>query len=276
MRKLAIALTVLAAAALAPAPAAAQASPCHAFVQKNPYVRVIRAGVKRANQPRQVAIRFVGHATFRIRTPDGVVIATDYAGRAGPGPVPDVVTMNHAHHTHYTTSPDSRIDHVLRGWNPAGDGPAKHDLTVRDVRIRNVPTDIRGPGNSVEPDGNSIFVFEVADLCIVHLGHLHHELSDRDRALVGRVDVVFAPVDGIYTLSLAEMTDVLEGLRASLVLPMHVFSGRSLRRFLAGTRETFTVRMAETSPITVSRRSLPREPTILVPKRMARSSDPSR
>jgi hypothetical protein len=26
------------------------------------------------------------------------------------------------------------------------------------------------------PDGNSVFIFEVAGLCIGHLGHLHHEL----------------------------------------------------------------------------------------------------
>jgi L-ascorbate metabolism protein UlaG (beta-lactamase superfamily) len=269
MRTLAIALIVLAAAALAPGPGTVQASPCHAFVQTNPDVRLIRAGLQRANAGSEVAIRFVGHSTFRIRTPGDVIIATDYAGNAGAGPVPDVVTMNHAHHTHYTRSPNPKIDHVLRGWNPTGEGPAKHDLTVGDVRIRNVPTNIRGIGNTVEPDGNSIFVFESADLCIAHLGHLHHKLTDRDRALLGRVDVVFAPVDGIYTLNLSEMTDVLTRLGASLVLPMHVFSGRSLRRFLAGARSAFNVRMAAESPITVSRRTLPREPTILVPKRLA-------
>mgnify|MGYP000550658777 CR=1 FL=1 len=269
MRRFATGLIVLLVAALAPVPAAAQASPCHAFVQTNPDVRVVRAGRKTAAARREVVIRFVGHATYRLRTPEGVVIATDYAGNAGPGPAPDVVTMNHAHHTHYTTSPDPQIDHVLRGWNPKGDGPAEHDLTVADVRIRNVPTNIRGPGNSVEPDGNSIFVFEVADLCIAHLGHLHHALTDRDRALLGRVDVVFAPVDGVYTLKLSEMTDVLTRLRASLVLPMHIFSGQSLRRFLAGARTSFNVRMAAESPMTVSRRTLPREPTILVPKGLA-------
>ena len=44
---------------------------------------------------------------------------------------------------------------------------------VDDVYIRNVPTDIRN-GGAMEADGNSIFIFEVAGLCIGHLGHLHH------------------------------------------------------------------------------------------------------
>ena len=34
--------------------------------------------------------------------------------------VPDVVTMNHAHGTHWTADPDPRIPHVLQGWGPNG------------------------------------------------------------------------------------------------------------------------------------------------------------
>jgi L-ascorbate metabolism protein UlaG (beta-lactamase superfamily) len=200
-----------------------------------------------------------------VETPRGVVIATDYAGNAGAGPVPDVVTMNHAHHTHYTNNPDPRIDHVLRGWNPQG-GPAKHDLEVGDVKIRNVPTDIRRWDQIVEKDGNSIFIFEVADLCIGHLGHLHHELSDQDLALIGRLDVVMVPVDGGFTMAIENMITVLRDLRASLVIPMHFFGGASLRRFLNDIRGDFAVRRATESPIQVSLETLPREPTVLVPK----------
>ena len=262
---------VLAWIALALAPQSAAASQCLAFVRDVPTTMpaVTPASLQRAQGRREVAIAFVGHATFRIRSPDGVVIATDYAGNAGPGPVPDVVTMNHAHRTHYTPNPDPRIDHVLRGWNPDG-GAADHDLEVGDVRIRNVPTDIRGAGGTVETHGNSIFVFEVADLCIGHLGHLHHKLTRADRALLGRLDVVFVPVDGSYTLRLPAMIDVVENLRASLVIPMHVFGGASLRSFLAGVRDSFQVRAAGDSPIRVSRENLPRQPTVLLPRALAK------
>ena len=55
--------------------------------------------------------------------------------------------------------------------------------------VRNVTTDIRGgfSGSRIE-DNNSIFVFEVAGLCIGHLGHLHHEPSDETYAAIGRLD----------------------------------------------------------------------------------------
>jgi L-ascorbate metabolism protein UlaG (beta-lactamase superfamily) len=201
-----------------------------------------------------------------LRTPEGVIIETDYAGRFGTGEAPTVVTMNHAHETHFTNFPDPAIKHVLRGWNPEG-GPAEHDLTVGDVHIRNVSTDIRRWGGHVEPHGNSIFIFEVADLCIGHLGHLHQRLSAEQRALVGRLDIVFAPVDGTYTLDLASMIKVLKNLRASLVIPMHFFAGESLRAFIAGMRDDFDVRVSTDATIDISLESLPKQPTVLVLQR---------
>jgi len=99
---------------------------------------------------------------------------TDFTGFIGSANlIPDVVTMNHAHETHWTAFPDPAIPHVLRGWGEYGVG-ADHHLDLGGLVVRNVPTDIRS-GGGVEANGNSIFVFEAEGLCIAHLGHLHHE-----------------------------------------------------------------------------------------------------
>jgi hypothetical protein len=64
--------------------------------------------------------------------------------------------------------------------------PAEHRLDLGDMLVRNVTTDTRGPfGEGAQRDGNSIFIFEAAGLCIGHLGHLHQIPSRticRDRA----------------------------------------------------------------------------------------------
>ena len=264
MRRIAMLVLLAVFAFLSPGAGVAVASKCLAFVDAP--ARVMPASLRLAQAAETVEILYVGHSTFRLRTPAGVVIATDYAGYAGPGPVPTVVTMNHAHETHYTDHPDPAIAHVLRGWNPAGDGPAMHDLLVGDAYIRNVPSDIRRWGAAaVEPAGNSIFIFEVADLCIGHLGHLHQTLSPEQRALIGRLDVVFAPVDGSYTLDIASMIEVLNDLKASIVIPMHFFGTGSLRHFLAGMSEAFEIAFAPGEVIEVSIESLPDRPTVLVP-----------
>jgi len=114
------------------------------------------------------------------------------------------------------------LKHEIHCWrNPEG-GPAQHDLTVGDVRIRNVTTDIRGGMMGRQPDGNSIFIFDVAGLCIGHLGHLHHELDPGHLAMIGRLDIVLVPVDGGYTMAQKNMLEVLKALKARVVIPMHV------------------------------------------------------
>lgn len=242
-------------------PTVAEASKCVAYVDKRP--RAVLVSDTPVQAVGEVEVTYVGHSTFRMKTPAGVVIATDYAGYAGPGALPNVVTMNHAHETHFTAFPDPEIDHVLRGWNPNG-GPAEHKLTVADVLIRNIPTDIRNWSGAVERDGNSIFVFEVADLCIGHLGHLHHKPTAEQLATIGRLDVVFAPVDGSYTLDLPSMIEVLQDLRASLVIPMHYFGGDSLKIFLAGMVDFFAIQILHDTTTEVSLRSLPEQPTVRV------------
>jgi L-ascorbate metabolism protein UlaG (beta-lactamase superfamily) len=222
--------------------------------------------------PAQVAaeeatIRFVGHSTFLITSPDGVTIATDYSGYAG-GVTPRVVTMNQAHTSHYTSYPDPEIEYVLRGWDPAG-GKAEHYIEVGDVLIRNVTTDIRsfgfdGLSQLAVPDGNSIFIFETARLCIGHLGHLHHELAPEDLAYIGQLDIVMAPVDGSYTIDQASMLDTLKVLKARLVLPMHYFGPPTLNRFLTILGEEFQVEIADDPEIVVSAETLPDAPLVLV------------
>ena len=172
--------------------------------------------------------------------------------------------MNHAHSSHYTDNPDPAIAHVLRGWNPGGDGPARHHLQVGDVYIRNVTTDLYSNGVMIEKDGNSIFIFEMAGLCIGHLGHLHHKLTPQHIAEIGRIDILFVPVDGTFTMSLAGMIELAGQLRSSMVIPMHFFSTFTLQRFVAGMAEKFNVETANSDTVTVSLKTLPEAPTVMV------------
>ncbi|HLA01834.1 MAG TPA: MBL fold metallo-hydrolase [Aestuariivirga sp.] len=210
----------------------------------------------------QVQLTFIDHSTFVIETSGGIRIATDFTGNAG-GIVPDVVTMNRAHRSHYTDAPNPAIKHVLRGWNDDGT-PARHDVTIGDVHIRNVTTDIRGGQLGRVPDGNSIFIFEVAGLCIGHLGHLHHELTPAHIGQIGRLDVVLVPVDGGYTMPIVNMIQVLRDLKTRIVIPMHYFGPETLSRFIANVRGSFELEMGASPTVIVSRETLPVEPKLIV------------
>ena len=250
------------AAALVLFAAPATASVCQSVAWEIPGAQHVR--LASADPEGEVTIRFVGHATFLIETAGGVSIATDYTGWSGPVEVPTVVTMNNAHSTHWTPSPDPRIPHVLKGWPEGEQVRAEHWLEVGDALVRNVSTDIRGWDRGSVRNGNSIFIFEVGKLCIGHLGHLHHTLGADHYAAIGRLDVVMAPVDGGPTLPLPEMTAILKRVRASVVLPMHYWGYSSLDRFLAGMAGEFRVIRSEEPTITLTPRTLPSAPSIAV------------
>ncbi len=226
-----------------------------------PIVLAQAEGTKPARH--EVSITYVTHSTFRIETHSGLTIATDFSGYAGKDVIPDVVTMNHAHSTHYTIAPNPRIPHVLRGWGDGGE-PARHRLQIADALIRNVTTNIDNDWVGFERDGNSIFIFEIAGLCIGHLGHLHHVPTDTHYAQIGRLDVVMVPVDGGMTLDVKSMSEVAKRLRSSVVLPMHWFGSYSLERFINETSQEFAIERPSGSAITVSLRSLPSQPTLTV------------
>ncbi len=211
----------------------------------------------------EARIEYLGHSTFLIESPQGVRIATDFTGYYGSGALPDAVTMNHAHTSHYTDSPDPGIKHVLRGWNPNG-GYAQHDLQIKDVHIRNVPTNTRDWAGGTIEFGNSIFIFEAGGLCIGHVGHLHHELTAQQLGQIGQLDIVMVPVDGRVTLDLEGLIKVLKKLRARLILPMHAFTPGSLEAFVARMRLEFPVRFSDKASIVVSQATMPRKPEVLV------------
>ena len=258
---------------LAAAPAVAQGS---APVPK-PEMQESCPGLVAADKPRavpaafrvaalkdgEVRISYAGHSTFLIESPRLVRIATDYNDYVRPSVLPDIVTMNRAHSTHYTDRPDPGIKHVLRGWREDGK-PTDHELQFQDVRVRSVATNIRDWSGGTQRHGNSIFIFEVANLCIAHLGHLHHTLNQQQLNEIGRVDIVLVPVDGSYTLDLEGMIEVLTSLKAPLMIPMHYFSSYTLDRFVSRVRQTWDVEMAEVPSAVLSKERLPAKPKLLV------------
>ena len=243
-----------------------QRSECLAMANAPP--RAVPVSLKQAAaKADEVTITYAGHSTYYIDTPGGIRIATDYSGAYRTGRLPEIVTMNRAHDTHYTLFPDPKIQHVLHGWGE--NGQAAHIAErIGDVYVRNVTTDIRrywgeGPSGEMIKDGNSIFIFEVAGLCIGHLGHLHTKLDETQFAAIGRLDIVMVPIDGTYTMSLDGVSDITKRLRASVVLPMHRFA-TPLDEFMRLIGRQFEIDQRSERTLKISRDTLPSTPTVII------------
>ena len=191
-------------------------------------------------------------------------IATDYNDYVRTPVLPDIVTMNHAHSTHYTDRPDPDIKFVLRGWRDDG-RPAGHDVSFGDVRVRSVSTNIRSWNGGTEFNGNSIFVFEMANLCIAHLGHLHHTLTQQQLDEMGRIDVLLVPVDGGFTMDVEGMVEVVQSIKAPPDGADALFQCRhALHRFLDRVGRKYDIDYAEAPTFVVSKATLPTKPKFLV------------
>ena len=254
------------AALVAASPAQAQAERCPKLVAQNPFLEHLapRALPAAYVAPRQVGLTYIGHSTFLIETAGGVTVATDYNDYVRPAVVPRVATMNRAHSTHYSLNPDPGIEHVLKGWREDRE-PARYDLDIGDLWVGNLPTNIRDWQGETIRNGNSIFVFRAADLCIAHLGHLHHTLTQEDIGALGRLDVVLAPVDGSYTLDIDGMIEVLKALEAPVIIPMHYFNEGTLNHFLTRfAGRDYAIERRESPELVLSRATLPKKPTVIV------------
>lgn len=237
---------------------AAEPEACPRLIsQKGPLIQ------RAALQAEEVRLDFVGHATFVISTGGGIRVATDYNDYLTiPLPL-DAVTMNKAHSTHNSSHPDPRAGKVLQGWN-AGGGEIRYDVTLGDMRIRNVQTNIRDWSGGTDYAGNSIFVFESGHMCIAHLGHLHHELTQEHIRQLGQIDVLLVPVDGSYTLDMSGMMKVIESIGPRIVVPMHYFNRSTLERFISRASERFQVERSAEPTLVLARDALPVRPKVIV------------
>ena len=109
----ALAFTMMVAGAVAQ-DARPQVSQCQLIAEKLPDVTFasfkspagtpgkVLSGLQRVQFQEDVTITYLGHSTFQVDTPGGISIATDFNGWLRSPRLPDVVTMNKAHSSHYT------------------------------------------------------------------------------------------------------------------------------------------------------------------------------
>ena len=241
---------------------AAAPVPCGLGMVERPASQIHRAALRIAAAPAgQLRITFVGHATFLLETPEGASLATDWNGTNLPRTTPDIATMNNFHITHYSDFPDPAIKHVLRGWKPGG--IARYDMKVKDLRVYSVPTNIQSFGGQ-QINGNSIFVFDTVNLCLAHLSHLHHDLTREEASRLGRIDILFVPIDGYVSMSHDEVMSVIDMIKPRQVIVMHwdLFGGP--RAFLARAQGIYPVKTLDSNVHTVSRETLPTNTEILL------------
>lgn len=170
-----------------------------------------------------VDVTWLGQSCFRLRGRGAAVVTDPYPPTLGPrlrleG---NVVTVSHEHdnHSHVQSVKDA---HVI-------EGPGEYEIA--GVTVLGLPT-YHDDQNGAQHGRNTIYVIELDDVRVCHLGDLGHTLDDRMLETIGNVDVLLVPVGGGRTLDGARAAEVVRQVEPRYVVPMH-FGHPSLRTELA-------------------------------------------
>jgi L-ascorbate metabolism protein UlaG (beta-lactamase superfamily) len=179
-----------------------------------------------ASSPVVGKVSWLGQSCFVLETTAGTRVVMDPIpkglGYDLPGGLKaDVVTISHEHQDHNNVGLLVNKPRILRGLTSDKKGWTKIDQKVKEVTIRSVGV-YHDDAMGAERGLNTVFVFELGGLRIVHLGDLGHLLTDEQLSAIGSVDVLLIPVGGVFTIDGRQATRVVDQLRPRLtVIPMH-------------------------------------------------------
>ncbi len=168
-------------------------------------------------------IRWLGHACFRIKGRQTTVITDPYSPNLGYSmgkATANIVTVSHQHPGH------SYTDGV--GGNPRKvTGPGEYE--IGDVIIIGIATFHDNDGGS-QRGKNTVYLMEVDEVSVCHLGDLGHILTNEQVEELGEVDVLLLPVGGLSTINAAMAAQIVRQLEPKVVIPMHYQTQAAARK----------------------------------------------
>jgi L-ascorbate metabolism protein UlaG (beta-lactamase superfamily) len=186
-------------------------------------------------------LTWLGHGCFRLRGKNAVAVTDPYPPALGPKLAKleaDLVTVSHPHpnHSNVQAVRDARVI----------DGPGEYE--VKGITVNGVAA-YHDDRKGEERGRNTVFLIEVDDVRVCHLGDLGHRLDDASLEVIGSVDILLVPVGGGNSLDASRAAEVVRQIEPRMVVPMH-YAVPAVKKELEGV-ERFLKEMGapETEPI---------------------------
>ncbi len=182
-------------------------------------------------------VTWLGHGCFRLRGRSAAVVTDPYPPAIGlklSRLDADLVTVSHEHENHNYTQV-VRDAYEIRG-------PGEYE--VAGVSVIGVPT-FHDAEKGAKHGRNTVYLIEIDDVRICHLGDLGHALEDAEAEAIASPDVLLIPVGGHTAINAAQAAEVVRQLEPRFVVPMHyAIPGLKLQ---LDTLDRFLKEMAVTS-----------------------------
>jgi len=170
-------------------------------------------------------ITWLGHSCFRIKGRQATVITDPYSpdlGYSSGKPTARIVTVSHQHPGHsYVQGVGGEPRLVYR--------PGEYEIS--GVLIIGIAT-FHDTDKGARRGKNTVYLMEVDEVSVCHLGDLGHVLTDEQVEQIDNVDVLLLPVGGVSTIDASTAAEVVRQLEPNVVVPMH-YKTEALNRELA-------------------------------------------
>jgi len=156
----------------------------------------------------------LGHSCFRIKGAHTTVITDPYSPNSGYSlgkQTARIVTVSHQHPEHSYVS-------GVAGEPRQVKGPGEYE--IGGVMIIGMPTFHDGEKGKTKGK-NTIYLIEIDDISVCHLGDLGHVLTAEQAEELGDIDVLLVPVGGVSTINASGAAEVVRQLEPKIVVPMH-------------------------------------------------------
>jgi len=205
-------------------------------------------------------IQWLGHACFRLRGRERTIVTDPCAPSTGytiGRPTADILTISHHHPGHDHLAPVAGSPLVI-------DGPGEYE--VGGVFILGIPA-WHDSEQGARLGRNIVYIFDLDDLRLAHLGDLAHIPSPEQAEAMSGVDILLVPVGGGNSLDGAAAAEVVSLLEPRLIVPMHYKT--AVAKAPLAPLEPFFKEMGLSSGdplprLTINRAQLPQEAQVVV------------
>ena len=155
-------------------------------------------------------IQWYGQACFKMQAKNLTIITDPFDKSCGLTPPrfqTNIVLVSDNQPTDFTSVKDDVF--VI-------DGPGEYERMGATIKgIASYQDNQEGVRNGL----NTIYIIELEDIKICHLGNLGHPLSDKQVERIAGVDILLAPV-GERELPLSKITNIISEIGPRIIIPM--------------------------------------------------------
>ncbi len=160
-------------------------------------------------------ITWIAHACFKVDLENGLKLLFDpfgdTIGYTREETEADIVLISHNHHDH------NSLEHIREGYRVINK-PGKYEFD--GAKIEGIQTHHDNQNGKLRGE-NTMYRIEAEGLTLLHMGDIGHTLDAKLYERLGKIDILFIPVGGVFTIDAEEALEICKSMEPNIIIPMH-------------------------------------------------------